>query len=187
MRHSGACLLLLGLVWVVYGSTLNHEFVFDDWSLVVENPVVRQSPAQMFEVLSRETNEANGITYRPVRMASYMIDHRIAGGFDPGVFHAANLIYHAAAAMMVYALAWLTIGSFSGALLAAAFFAVHPLGSEAVAYVSGRRDLLSGLFCLTALVAWWRLCQPGFSRGGVLARRGAPGQACAGGHHSRAS
>lgn len=118
---------------------------------MVENPAVRLPLSRALELL--HTPEA-GIGYRPLRIFSYMVDHRIAGGLDPAVFHASNLVYHAAVGIALYALAVATIGSAGGALSAAALFTVHPLGSEAVAYVAGRRDLLSTLCVLLALLCW---------------------------------
>src|SRR5262249_53218598 len=97
---------------------------------------------------------AQGVAYRPLRVLSYMVDFHVAGRLDPRTFHLSNLVYHAATVLTLYALAWLTIGSLPGALSAAALFAVHPLGSEAVVYVAGRRDLLSTLFVLLALLCW---------------------------------
>ena len=138
----------------MFGVSVGHRFVFDDTSLVVENELVRLPLSRAHELV---VGEGGGISYRPLRIFSYMIDHRIAGGLDPAVFHASNLVHHALATIAVYALALLTVGSFGGALAAAALFAVHPLGSEAIVYVAGRRDLLCTLFVLLALLCWCRL------------------------------
>jgi tetratricopeptide (TPR) repeat protein len=146
--------VLVALIALVYGVSLGHRFVFDDTSLVVDNELVELPLAQAHELL---TGTSDGISYRPLRIFSYMVDYRIAGTRDPAVFHASNLVDHALATLAVYALATLTVGSFVGALAAAALFAVHPLGSEAVVYVAGRRDLLCTLFVLLALLCWCRL------------------------------
>jgi cytochrome c-type biogenesis protein CcmH/NrfG len=151
MRHVGAVLGLVLLVAAVYGASVGHEFVFDDHLLVVGNPVVRLPLDQAGDVF---LGTDAGIAYRPLRMLSYMVDHHVAGGLDPATFHLSNLVYHAAAVLALYALALVTIGSAGGAFCAAAFLAVHPLGSEAVAYVAGRRDVLSTLLVLLALLCW---------------------------------
>ena len=173
MRHAVAAAALVGLIALVFGVSVGHEFVFDDTSLVVENELVRLPPSRAHELL---VGNAGGISYRPLRIFSYMVDYRIAGGLDPAVFHASNLVYHALATLAVYALASLTVGSFRGALAAAALFAVHPLGSEAVVYVAGRRDLLCTLLVLLALLCWCHLLR-GTPRvavaGGAAGRRGA--------------
>jgi protein O-mannosyl-transferase len=140
------------LVAAVYGRTLGHGFVFDDQMLVLENPIVVLPPSRALDALTRV---GGGYSYRPIRVISYQLDHWIAGGLHPAVFHASNVLWHLAAVLVLLGLARATIGSEAGALTAAALFAVHPLGSEAVAYVAGRRDLLATLFTLLALRAWW--------------------------------
>lgn len=174
MRHAAACAVLVTLIVIVYGVSLGHQFVFDDTSLVVDNELVQLPLSRAGELL---TGATGGISYRPLRIFSYMVDYRIAGGLDPAVFHASNLVWHVLTTIAVYALACLTVGSLGGALAAASLFAVHPLGSEAVVYVAGRRDLLCTLFVLLALLCWCRLLGAGSPgdgrrRAGV-ARRGA--------------
>lgn len=146
---------LAAIVALVYGGALEHEFVFDDWELVVGNDVVTWPLDRAADVIE---HRPGGVSYRPVRMISYMVDHSIAGGVDARVFHASNLVWHVVASLLLYALAWRTLGSLPGALAAAALFAVHPLGSEAIVYVSGRRDLLSTAFVIAGLLAWWSVC-----------------------------
>lgn len=140
---------------VVYGGSLDHDFVFDDWHLVVGNAVVRWPLSDAPIVFE---HRPGGVSYRPVRMISYMVDHAVAGGVEPWVFHASNVVYHSIATLLLYALAVQTIGVWGGAAFAAALWAVHPLGSEVVAYVSGRRDLLLAVFTFGGLLAWWRFC-----------------------------
>lgn len=143
---------LLVVVLAVWGNSIGHQFVFDDWSLVVENEIVTWSPTRAPALLGFVPGS---ITYRPVRIFSYMIDHAMAGGLDPAFFHASNIGFHALSVLTLYSLAFALLGSVPAAWFAAALFAVHPLGAESVAYISGRRDLLCGLFSLLALLAWW--------------------------------
>ncbi len=143
---------LLVVVLAVWGDSIGHQFVFDDWSLVIENEVVTWSPMRASALLGFVPGS---ITYRPVRIFSYMVDHAVAGGLDPAFFHASNLVFHALTVLTLYALAFALLGSIAAAWFAAALFAVHPLGAESVAYVSGRRDLLCGWFSLLSLLAWW--------------------------------
>lgn len=161
MRHVAACAVIVALIALVYGVSVGHQFVFDDTSLVVGNELVQLPLSRAPQLLA---GTAGGIAYRPLRIFSYMVDYRIGGGLDPAVFHASNLVWHALVTLALYALASATVGSTSGALAAAALFAVHPLGSEAVVYVAGRRDLLCTLFVLLALVCWCRLLDASSSR-----------------------
>jgi tetratricopeptide (TPR) repeat protein len=153
---AAALLTLVALVAVVYGSSVSYEFVFDDGLLVTENPVASWSLDRTPDLFA---SAANGVTYRPVRMLSYMVDHAIAGGHEAWVFHLSNLLWHLAAVLTVFGLARALLGGLIGPWLAAAVFAVHPLGSEAVVYVAGRRDLLLGLFSTASLWCLWRLLE----------------------------
>lgn len=86
------------------------------------------------------------------------------GGLDPRVYHATSVLFHAATAVAVYALAvHLLSGRVRsvtalrlGAAIAALFFALHPLRVEAVAWASAQGYPLSALFYATALVAYLR-------------------------------
>ncbi|MBU6281372.1 tetratricopeptide repeat protein [bacterium] len=153
-RTALAFAILAALVAFAYGRATRGGFVFDDHELVEGNPLVRESPVRPGSLLWQE-GEAAGFAYRPVRVLSYQVDHLVAGGLDPRVFHLSNVIWHLATTLALFLFARSMIGSDEAALVAAATFAVHPLGSEAVAYVSGRRDLLCAFFGIAALGAWW--------------------------------
>ncbi|HVH07444.1 MAG TPA: tetratricopeptide repeat protein [Myxococcota bacterium] len=143
---------LVLLVLASYAPSLDGDFVFDDRLLVVENEMVAEPPWNLTALF--EPSVGGRINYRPLRTLSYRIDYQLAGGLEPAVFHASNLVYHAAVVLSLHALARALLAPL-GALFAAALFAVHPLGSEAVAYVAGRRDLLCALFAILSLRAWW--------------------------------
>ena len=153
---AAALLTLTALVALVYGTSVSYEFVFDDGLLVTENPVSSWSLERAPDLFSFA---ADGVTYRPVRMFSYMVDHAVAGGHEAWVFHLSNLLWHLAAVFTVFGLARALLGGLIGPWLAAAVFAVHPLGSEAVVYVAGRRDLLLGLFSTASLWSFWHLLE----------------------------
>jgi hypothetical protein len=73
---------------------------------------------------------------------------------NPAVFHAVNSLLHVASAVVVFAILRRLIGNVWAALLGALFFAVHPVQVEPVAWVSGMKDVLSGLLALTAVLAY---------------------------------
>ena len=151
--HLAALAVLAALVAVVYGRAAGFDFVFDDGLLVTENAVTTWPLSRAPELLGYS---GEGITYRPVRMFSYMADHAIAGGHDPLVFHVSNLVWHLFAAWAVYGFVTSLLGGATGpAFVGAALFTLHPQGSEAVVYVAGRRELLLGLFSVLALWCWW--------------------------------
>ncbi len=75
---------------------------------------------------------------------------------NPYIFHTANLLLHLTAALIVYALLRRLIGKIWPALAGAMLFAIHPLQVEPVAWVTGLKDVLSGMLTLAAL--WEYVC-----------------------------
>jgi len=89
------------------------------------------------------------------------------GGLDPWGYHLGNLLLHAANAAVFYVIAQRLLAAawgaaapapalIVGAAFAALIFAVHPLRVESVAWITERRDLLSGLFFLVAVWGYLR-------------------------------
>ena len=89
----------------------------------------------------------------PLRYLSYLVDAHLGGGV-PAAYHATNVALHALAGVLVSRLARRLGASALGALAAGLLFVSHPLAVEAVAYVSGRRDLLATLLGIAAVAAW---------------------------------
>src|SRR5262245_13089589 len=93
-----------------------------------------------------------GNLYRPLTMASYWLNHAIAGT-DPFGYHLINVLLHALCCGLVASLA-VRLGMTSGQGLAAGcLFAAHPIHTEAVAGVVGRAELLAAAAVLAAAVA----------------------------------
>jgi tetratricopeptide (TPR) repeat protein len=128
-----------------YGPALRNELVWDDRIHILENPAVRE--ARWLEIATRPV----GSYYRPVVFATFALEARSAGA-APSLFHATNLALHALAACLLFAAAQ-SLGAGRGAALAGSLlFALHPVQSEAVLYVSGRTDVLAAVFALGALL-----------------------------------
>ena len=101
--------------------------------------------------------------FRPVVNVSYAID-RAVWGFNPFGFHLTNLLLHLVNVVLVHRLVWHAAGDAAArrheppagraavAFATAAIFAVHPLLTEAVGYVSGRSEVLCATFVLAALL-----------------------------------
>lgn len=140
----------------VYGASLGNKFVpFDDDYLVMKNPLVEElSPGSIRAAFTTYDPEL----YIPLTFISYQIDERLGGGM-PGMFHVTNLVLHIANAFLVFVLLSLLCESEWVAVFCGLLFLVHPINVEAVSWVSGRKDLLSTFFALTALIAYVRYVQ----------------------------
>jgi hypothetical protein len=144
--------LLLAAVALAYLPSLGASFQFDDWNVIVRDSRV-QSLAAWFAAMP-------GI--RPLLKLSYALNHELGGG--TAGFRACNVVVHALNSALVAVILrglGLRLGLEAraaglAALVAALVFALHPVQTEAVTYVSGRSTSLSTLFALLALAAWLR-------------------------------
>jgi hypothetical protein len=154
----GAVAAIVLVVAVVYARALSAPFFFDDANTILLNPTVR-APSSLRIMLAGT---------RPVLNLSYAVTYRVSGP-DPWGYHLGNIVLHAANALLLYFWLRLTLEAMHArtreahwmAWGAALLFAVHPLQTEAVTYVSGRADVLAAFFGLAALaaLAWsssWR-------------------------------
>lgn len=144
-------LLLFSVVLALYANSLGNDFVFDDISLVVENESIR-SVRNLAEFFPTKRNLSG---YRPVRFLSYLLDYQLFG-LKPEGFRFSNLCYHTINGLMVFILAQMIGLNLFGAFCCSLFFLTHPLQTESVAYISGRRDLLFTLFYLIAFFCYVR-------------------------------
>jgi Flp pilus assembly protein TadD len=161
-RQSIALLILLVAVGAVYANSLDNEFLFDDLETIVE---LHRPGAGPFDQI--KTLLGGRSAYRPVRSASYAMDYAISG-LDPWGYHLTNTALHGLSAICVYLIARTLFASPLPALLAALLFAVHPIQTESVTYLSGRRDVLSGLFVLAGFYTFLRYRQSGRLRDLIL-------------------
>ena len=141
--HLYAVAGLVALTFACYANSLGNGFVFDDHTLAL-----RYSRAESL-------GEALGVmrTYRPVRTLSYALDYWIWGENAFG-FHLSNVLLHAAAVSLFFFLVRRITGKLLVSIVAAAIFAAHPLQTDAVSYISGRRDVLFALFYLAAFLSY---------------------------------
>lgn len=138
-------------VLLTFGRTLTHGFVdLDDRLLVTDNPVVREmSPWS----LTKDFTTYDPELYVPLTFLSYQIDY-VAGGYSAFVYHAHNLILHATNAALVLVFLFLLTDNLALAIAAAFLFAIHPIQTEAVAWISARKDLQSAFFFLVSLIEY---------------------------------
>ena len=136
--------LVLAVVFVYFNS-LPNDFIFDDIPLVQNSLWI--TSGNLIDMI---------FSYRPLRYITYALDYRIFG-MNPAGFRLMNIIYHSIA---VLALFW-ALRMFGlterAAFAASLIFAVHPVNTDAVAYISGRRDVLMGLFYILSIGSFFKL------------------------------
>lgn len=157
---------LAGIVLInvaVWGPTIRYDFVFDDLVNVVANDWIRSLsalPAAFASHAAGFNRQFDTSFYRPFMHVVYAVTYA-AAGMRPWAYHLVNVVFQVAAAIAVYRLsdalcrrwvdsarcAWLS-------LVAALVFSVHPVHTEAVAWIAGITDLSSATFGLLALIAY---------------------------------
>ena len=90
--------------------------------------------------------------FRPLVQLSFVLNY-LACGLHPCGYYLVNVGLHAANAFFVWRLALAVLDSPPAAMMTAMVFAVHPTETDAVAWVSGRTELLCALFFLPAVLA----------------------------------
>jgi len=148
----GATLLAAACV-AAFGRTVTHGFLlWDDRAFIADNPLIAHpSAATLVTLWTRPHLDL----YAPL---TYTLWAGVAALAGPAAwaYHLTNVALHGLAAWAVFALLRDLggRGSEAGALAGALLFAVHPLQTEAVAWASETKDLLSALFALAAIRAY---------------------------------
>jgi tetratricopeptide (TPR) repeat protein len=140
--------LLAGAAGIVYANTLANGFVYDDGYYVVGNPAVTTfNLPGLFRAMS------SNHVFRPLTGVTWAVNWAI-GGAQPFGYHLVNVLLHMTVSVLVYlVLRKLLEGSphaDSIAFVAALIFAVHPIHTEAVAWIAGRGELMAAGFLLGA-------------------------------------
>jgi tetratricopeptide (TPR) repeat protein len=148
-----AILLWLSTV-AVYLPTVGYGFVpWDDQEYVTGNPGL--AVGLTAHAIARSLTTPDYANWTPLTMLSYAVDYRLYGQWAGG-YHLTNLLLNAfATSLLFFALARMT-GALGPSAFVAAVFGVHPLHVESVAWVSERKDVLSGVFFMATLWTYAR-------------------------------
>lgn len=150
--------IIVLITFGVYFDSFNNQFVYDDYPFLVDNPVVKGMHLRSLipDVFSRPSVSSSEPlakdVWRPMMVLSLAVDHKL-WGLNSRLYHIENTLLHAANALLVYLLVMLMIGNPFASFIAAIVFAVHPVQTEAVTWVSGRSNVLFLLFFLAAFIS----------------------------------
>lgn len=143
--------------FATFAPCLSGPFLFDD-RLLIEGNYKVHSFAHWYQWITStiwdtnydpSKNASNMLFWRPLVLASFALDWQTGAG-SPVIFHCTNLVIHATNVLLVWMLfrQWFVRGL---AILLAAVFALHPVQSEVVCWISGRGDSLCFFGLLVAL------------------------------------
>ena len=154
VRAAAICLALIAITVAVFGRTTAFEFVdYDDPTYVTQEATVAKGLTSAGVVWAFTGNHSGN--WHPVTTLSHMLDVQLFG-MNAGAHHRTNVILHTAAVVFLFlVLRRMTRATWRSAFVAAVF-AIHPLRVESVAWVSERKDVLSGVFFALTLAAYAR-------------------------------
>ena len=146
------CAGLTLLIALAYWPVANNGFInYDDDDYVVENEFVNQGLT--VNNMVRAMTALDAANWHPLTWLSHMLDCQLFG-LKPAGHHLVSLGLHAINSMLLYCVLLRMTRAVWPSIVVAAFFAVHPLHIESVAWVAERKDVLSTMFGLLALAAW---------------------------------
>jgi len=139
---------LVALTFIAYTPALRGGFVWDDALYVRDNPLIKAGNGlRRFWCTSEFTD------YYALSNTSLWLEWRLWGNHPLG-YHVTNILLHALNALLIWRL--LQRLHIPAAWFAALAFALHPVNVMSVAWISERKNVLSLLFALLALLAFLR-------------------------------
>ncbi|MEQ1849114.1 MAG: tetratricopeptide repeat protein [Candidatus Peribacteraceae bacterium] len=148
--HSHKETLIIGgaylfLALLVFGSSISFGFSIIDDALLVSKNMFIQGPTLRNLLHAFTTFDPE--LYIPFTLISYQLNYLI-GGAHPAIYHFTNILLHTGSAVLVTLIARRFVSASFFAYAAGLAFLLHPLNTEAVVWISGRKDTLSTLFAL---------------------------------------
>ena len=148
-RHSLLAGVLIFITLVAYIPAIQGGFVWDDNDHLTENQNIRSLQGLGKIWFAPKSN----YLYYPLTFSSFWLEYRL-WGLNPTGYHVVNVLLHALSALLLYRI--LLCLNLPGAWLAAAVFALHPVHVESVAWVSERKNVLSGFFYFASALCLFR-------------------------------
>jgi len=147
--YLGLATVTLAVFWQVH----NFEFTnYDDNLYVTENKHI-SSGLKWENIVWVFTNTHVG-NWHPLTGLSHILDCQLFG-LNPGRHHLVNLLFHIVNTLLLFAFLKLITGKLWQSAFIAALFAIHPLHVESVAWISERKDVLSTLFWIFTIWAYF--------------------------------
>lgn len=148
-----AGLFLVSITVAAYLPAVRCGYIWDDDLYVQNNATLRSTDG-----LRRIWFELGATSqYYPLVYTSYWLEYR-CWRLDPTGYHVVNIFLHAAVTVLLWRI--LKVLGVPGGWIAAAVFALHPVHVESVAWITERKNVLSGAFYLSAALAYLRYALP---------------------------
>ncbi len=143
-------LALIAATFAAHFPAVNAGYIWDDDHLLYQNPLILKPDGLRKLWFGTESPD-----YWPLTATTFWIEWRIWGN-HPKPYHVTNIILHALSAVLVWRILKRLNFNNLGALLGGLIFAVHPITVESVAWISERKNVLSMVFYLLAVLSYLR-------------------------------
>ena len=136
--------LIVAFTFIIYFQVYNYNFVYDDFSHIHDN-IENIKKGFTLEGISWAFKSTYAANWHPVTWLLYLFDYQISG-LNVHSYHITNIVFHILNSLLLFFLFCKLTGSVYNSFLVAILFAIHPMHIESVAWISGRKDLLSAFF-----------------------------------------
>ena len=149
-------LLLVAFAFAVYANSIKGPFLLDDNTLVEANPLVK-SMSDISKFFKRDIfahaidSRPISNSYRPLQMITYAIDFFLWSN-DPKGFHLTNILIHIFNVILVFLLVKKLFNNKAISFFVSLLFAINPVNTSCVSYISGRADILVAAFMLLSII-----------------------------------
>jgi hypothetical protein len=151
----GAALAVVTIA--AFSGLLTSAFVnFDDDEYVTANRHVQAGLSR--DSIAWAATATEFANWHPLTWMSHMADVQMFG-LDAGRHHLTSVLIHAANTVLIFFLLSRMTGALWRPAFAACLFSIHPLHVESVAWIAERKDVLSTLFWLLTIFAWFRFLE----------------------------
>ena len=149
MKIKYVFILIIAIGLICYINALWAEFVWDDFLLVVNNPLIKSF--NNFKTIFTSELSPKFDYYRPLQTLAYLLDYHLYNLKAWG-FHLTNIIIHILNALLVFLIFKIITKNLFISLAGALLYVCAPIHTEAVTFISGRADLLLACFSLLAFL-----------------------------------
>ncbi|XP_077392865.1 protein O-mannosyl-transferase TMTC4 isoform X1 [Festucalex cinctus] len=165
-------------------NSYDGDFVFDDSEAIINNKDLKPT-TPLTNIWSNDfwgsnlSSNSSHKSYRPLTVFTFRLNYMLAGGLHPVGFHVLNIALHAVISALMIDVFALLIGGLAydertrilnrapkTSMLAALFFAAHPVHTESVAGIVGRADLLCALFFQLSFLTYCKAFNKGVDKDG---------------------
>lgn len=148
-----AIMVLASVTFVVYARTLVLDYTkLDDSIFIIENAQYNADAKNIGVSFQRGLfNPTRDAYYRPLFLVDFILESRIFG-IEPAGYHFTNLLFHIISVILLFLFLKRIKIPPSDSFLLSLLFAVHPVLTQAVAWIPGRNDMLLMIFFLSSFI-----------------------------------